>query len=202
MRASSPASFCSRSACRRLRRCRSSNCRRWSSAVDEAVLQIVHHARRRHLGDVHVATGVRARQEAVAPIGQAAARLGSRRHRDEAGQVLIVGAETVREPRAHARPIRLQVADVHHQHRAGMLGNVGVHAVDEADVVDALADFWKMSLTHLPIWPYCRNLYGDGNRPFFVFRKLLRSTSAGRSPACLAISACNRTCRPATARPA
>ena len=46
----------------------------------------------------------------------------------------------------------------------------------------------KMSLTHLPHFPCCRNENGDFSRPFFVFRSDLRSTIFGRWPARLAIS--------------
>ena len=44
----------------------------------------------------------------------------------------------------------------------------------------------KMSLTHFPHWPYCLKPKGDGMRPFLVLRRVLRSTSLGRWPACLA----------------
>ncbi len=49
-----------------------------------------------------------------------------------------------------------------------------------------LATSGKMSLTHFPHWPYCLKPKGDGIRPILVFRSVLRSTMAGRSPACLA----------------
>ena len=42
----------------------------------------------------------------------------------------------------------------------------------------------KISLTHLPLWPYCLKPNGEGIRPFFVFRSVLRSTRLGRLPAC------------------
>ena len=51
-----------------------------------------------------------------------------------------------------------------------------------------LATSGKMSLTHLPHWPYFLNPKGEGISPIFVFRNDFRSTSAGRSPACLASS--------------
>ena len=43
----------------------------------------------------------------------------------------------------------------------------------------------KISLTHLPLWPYCLKPNGEGIRPFFVFRSVLRSTRLGRLPGVL-----------------
>ena len=48
--------------------------------------------------------------------------------------------EAVGQPGAHARPDRLHVAAVHHQQRRLVIGDVGVHRADDADVVDAAAD--------------------------------------------------------------
>ncbi len=47
---------------------------------------------------------------------------------DEAGQVLVLGAQAVERPGAERRPDELGVARVHHQIRLRMGGQVGVHA--------------------------------------------------------------------------
>ena len=57
---------------------------------------------------------------------------------DEAGQVLILGAEAVGEPGAHGRPAGQLVAGVHHEQRGLVIGPVGVHGADDAAVVDAM----------------------------------------------------------------
>ena len=63
---------------------------------------------------VDVRALVNARQEAVAPQLRADDRLAGAEH-DEAGQVLILGAEGVGQPGAHAGADRLHVAAVHEQ---------------------------------------------------------------------------------------
>ena len=63
---------------------------------------------------VDVRALVDAGQEAVAPQLRADDRLAGAEH-DEAGQVLVLGAQAVGQPRAQAGPDRLHVAGVHHQ---------------------------------------------------------------------------------------
>jgi hypothetical protein len=67
---------------------------------------------------------------------------------DEPGQIPVVGAEAVREPRSERRPADLRVAGVHHQHRRLVVRDVGVHRADEADVVGARAHVGKQ-LAHV-----------------------------------------------------
>ncbi len=57
---------------------------------------------------------------------------------DVAGQVLVVRAEGVGQPGAQAGPDRLHVARVHHQQARLVVGVVGVHRANDADVIDAL----------------------------------------------------------------
>ena len=80
------------------------------------------------------------RQERAVPQRRPYRRRHVRAEHDVARQVLVVGAETVGEPRADRRPAHLRVAGVHHQHRRLVVRNVGVHRTDEADVVRAFAD--------------------------------------------------------------
>ena len=61
-----------------------------------------------------VAALVDAGQEAVAPQRRADDRLAGAQH-DEAGQVLVLGAQAVGEPGPHARADRLRVAAGHQQ---------------------------------------------------------------------------------------
>ena len=85
---------------------------------------------------VDVRALVDAGQEAVAPQLRADDRLAGTED-DEAGQVLVLGAQAVGQPGTHARPNRLHVAGVHHQQARLVIGIVGVHRADDADVVDA-----------------------------------------------------------------
>ena len=52
------------------------------------------------------------------------------------GQVLVLGSHAVREPGPHAGPGQPLVAAVHQPHRLLVVGRVGVHRPDDADVVD------------------------------------------------------------------
>ena len=80
-------------------------------------------------------------QEARAPARRAAfGRAFRLRHHDVRRQIFALAAETVRDPRAHARIAHQDAAGVHLVHRGRVHGAVGVEAADEADVVDALRD--------------------------------------------------------------
>ena len=63
---------------------------------------------------------------------------------DEAGEVLVFGAESVgvtQEPMEG--PGELVVAAVHHEHGGAVCGDVGVHGANDAHVVDALGEVWE-----------------------------------------------------------
>ena len=93
---------------------------------------------------------VRKRTPACSP-GRKAARpqpgrdrlhlLGVRRpgdHHDERRQVVVERAQAVRRPRAEARPAGDLVAGLHERDRRLVVDRLGVHAADEAQVVDHL----------------------------------------------------------------
>ena len=69
---------------------------------------------------------------------------------DEPGQVLILRAQPVGQPRAHRRTARLNVPGVHHQHRRLVVRDVGLHRADDADVIDDSERCGKISLTSMP----------------------------------------------------
>ena len=84
-------------------------------------------------------------------------------HRDEAGQVLVLGAEAVGDPAPHARADQPRFAAVHQQERRLVIRHVRVHRADDADVVDVLRGVGEqISLTSSPLLPYFLNLNGDG----------------------------------------
>ncbi len=124
-----------------------SSCSRCSCRGQVGIADIGQHAFRVEPAVVDVRALENAGQEAVAPQLRADDRL-ARAHDDEAGQVLVLGAQAVEEPGTHGRADRLRVAAGHHEQRRLMVGRVGVHGADDADVVDAsghagvhLADF-------------------------------------------------------------
>ena len=90
-------------------------------------------------GVVDVRSLVDAGQEAVAPELRTDDRLARAEH-DEAGQVLVLGAQAEGQPRAEAGPDRLHVARVHHEQRGLVVGIVGVQRADDAQVVDAAGE--------------------------------------------------------------
>ena len=120
---------------------------------------------------------------------------------DEAGQVLVLGAQAVGDPRAHARPRQRALAAVHQQQRRLVVRDVGVHRADDADVVDARSpSCGSSSLTSMPLWPYFAKLERRGSRPAGL---PLGAQVGRRRAACRRTSpapAWGRTCRPATAR--
>src|SRR6185369_1216930 len=77
-------------------------------------------------------------QESVAVVARAAiAERGAQR--DEAGQVFVFGAETIRHPRAHGRADERGGAGVQEE-RGGTVGDaLRVHGADEREVVRMLA---------------------------------------------------------------
>ena len=131
------------------------------------VLQIAHHGVGFHLGQVHVAAGVGTGKKSVTPVGEGAPRLRTWGHGDKSWKVLIFGAQSIDEPRPHARTVGLQCAHVHHHHCTGVLWDVCVHRVDEADVVDAAADVRENianPFTGLAVLPEGK---GRGHQPVF-----------------------------------
>ena len=82
--------------------------------------------------------GIDRRQEPARPVGRAAADAAAGRHHDEGGQVAGLRAETVDDPRTKARPARLRKTRVEEDLRRRVIELVGVHRLDDADVVDDL----------------------------------------------------------------
>ena len=67
-----------------------------------------------------------------------------------------------------------------------MIGRVGVHRADDADVVDALGRrAGYSSLTSMPLWPCLENLNGDGSRPPPLARSVDSSAPGGCVPVVL-----------------
>ena len=77
---------------------------------------------------------IKRRQKGAAVILRAA-DVVRRAERDEAGEVLILGAQAVQYPGAHRRPHELEATGVQLQKTLGMRRYGGVHAVKQAEVV-------------------------------------------------------------------
>ena len=78
-------------------------------------------------------------QEAVAPERRSDCGRNIRAQHHVARKVLVLGAETVGEPRAHRRTAGLVRAGVHHQARRFVVRNFGVDGTHPADVVGDFA---------------------------------------------------------------
>ena len=103
------------------------------------------------------------RQEAAAPqpvverlVGRVAGAL--RDQHDERGQVLVLAAEAVAEPGADARPAGELGAGLEEGDRRVVVDRLGVHRLDEAELVGDLAVCGSSSLTQAPLLPCCANL--------------------------------------------
>ena len=83
---------------------------------------------------------------------------------DEAGQVLVLGAEAVCHPRTEARPRGDPLAGVHLQAAAGVVDVVGDHRAEDAQLIDARPTCGNSSLTSRPDSPYFWNFQGEASR--------------------------------------
>ncbi len=62
---------------------------------------------------------------------------------DEAGKILILRAQPVRDPGTEAGADLPNVAAIHHHQRRLVIRDVGMHGADDAQIVDALSDIRK-----------------------------------------------------------
>src|SRR5579871_2570808 len=85
-------------------------------------------------------------QKAASPARFAAIRVAvSGEQDDEAGQVLILAAEPVGKPGAHARATDQLMAAVHKYLRRGVVELVGMHRADDADIVHDLRQIRQLT---------------------------------------------------------
>jgi hypothetical protein len=87
---------------------------------------------------VEIGPLVGAGQEGGLPVLGLLDRIPSGAHHDETREVLVLAAEAVGDPGAHARAHQPRVAAVQQEQRGLVVGHVGVHRADHADVVDRL----------------------------------------------------------------
>ena len=92
-----------------------------------------------HVGMLRVDVGalVGAGQEGRVPVLRRHDGIAAGTHRDEAGKVLVLAAQAVRHPGAHAGPRQPAVAAIHQHQGRLVIGNIGVHRTDNADIIDA-----------------------------------------------------------------
>ena len=76
---------------------------------------------------VDVSSLKNARQKPALPVLRFLNRIAARAHRDEPGQILILGAQAVSHPRPDARPDQPRFAAVHQQQRRLVIRHVRVH---------------------------------------------------------------------------
>ena len=92
---------------------------------------------RRVLG-VDMRALVNAGEKTGLPVLRFLNRVTAGTHDDETRQILVLAAEPVRDPRAHAWSDEPRLATVHQHERRLVVGHVGVHRADHRDVVHAL----------------------------------------------------------------
>ena len=87
---------------------------------------------------------IRRRHESIAPVRSAADRAAAPiREDNERGQVLILSAEAVCDPAAHARIPGLNEASIHLKQGRTMIVADRIHRADQRDVVHLLCDVRK-----------------------------------------------------------
>ena len=89
---------------------------------------------------VDVITLIDAGEKTALPVLRFLDRVAAGAHGDEAGEILVFGAEAVGDPRAEGGAREAGVAAVHQHERRLVVGNVGVHRADHGDFVDARGD--------------------------------------------------------------
>ena len=92
---------------------------------------------------VDVGALINAGQKTGLPVLRFLDRITAGTHGDEAGQILVLGAQAVRDPRADAGPALHGIAAIHQHQGRLVIGQLGLHRADDRDVVDALADLRK-----------------------------------------------------------
>ncbi len=113
---------------------------------------------------IDVGALVHARQESRLPVLRFLDRVTAGTHGDESGQVLVLRAQAVGDPRSHAGANQPRLAAVHQQQRGFVVGHVGMHRADDADVVDVFGRASKQ-FAHLDAaLPMLLKLVGRGER--------------------------------------
>ena len=85
---------------------------------------------------------IKRRQKGAAVI-LCAADVVRRAEGDEAGKVLVLGAQAVKHPGTHRRPHELEAAGVQLEKTLRMRRHGGVHAIEQAEVVGVAGEFWE-----------------------------------------------------------
>src|ERR1700730_6821263 len=86
-------------------------------------------------------TLVNARQKARAPqLFATVRRLASGEKHDETGQILVHGAQSIKNPRPQRRLPETWVAGMHQQLRRGVIELLGAHRLDEAKVINVFLE--------------------------------------------------------------
>ncbi len=97
---------------------------------------------------IDVGSLIGARQKGRPPVLGCHDRIAPRTHGDEAGQVLVFRAQAVSDPGSHAGALQAAVAAVHQHERWLVIGHVGIHRADDAQVVDMLSRRAGEEITH------------------------------------------------------
>ena len=149
-------------------------------------------------GVVDVRALILGRQEAAGPQLREPHRPAGAEH-DVARQVLVLGAQAVQEPRAHAGPRRRDRAVVHHEQGRPVVRVVGVQRADDAQVVGMLGQVRQQLADRQAACAVLANSNGEAAARRWRVRCAARLPAAA-GPAYLLSTAWDRRNRPETAR--
>ncbi len=134
------------------------------------------------------------RQEGAAVVLRAAVVRG-RLDRDEAGQVLVLGAEAVERPRPQRGPDELEMPVCSIRYACGWAGRSVCMLRTTHSSSACVATSGNSSETQSPLWPCWRNFHGEPSS----FAPGMRPGRSDALPSAEASSACSRRYRRATA---
>ena len=86
------------------------------------------------------------RQESVGPVRRAPLRIGVVRQHDESGQVLVLGAQPVGDPRADSRVTAEAIAGVDVVQGCRVVDGLRLEAAIEADIVHAVGEIAELGV--------------------------------------------------------
>ena len=92
-----------------------------------------------NLSIVDVSALVNSRQKTIGPQSRTDHRLARTQH-DKSRQILVLGAQSIGQPRTQRRTDRLLITGVHHEQAGFMIRSARVHRTHDTNIVNAFAN--------------------------------------------------------------
>src|SRR5579859_3436400 len=92
---------------------------------------------------IDVSSLINSRQKTRLPVLRFLDGIAAGAHRDESRQVLVVRTQAVGDPGTHAGADLTRVPAIHQHQRRLVIGNIGVHRADHANIINALGHVGK-----------------------------------------------------------